>query len=245
MLTTTRPGLGRFVPLFVCLFCGSSSDAQSTTTYIPSKLYPINGTVKAVTRDAIVIERDGQRRPVSVNRNTSLEVLGIGDSGFVRIGSTVTATGSLRERRIVNASVAVHLNPRQTAAQTVRTVRPDTQELTITGIVIGLDPLMIKATDPIRLEVRTGNIGSDINPAPVSAGSFLVEPNPDSREKVKVILGSDLRMIQPEDDVTFYYRDQHRQLAERVVITKTEPFKSPLARLRDAQAAKDSATVIQ
>ncbi|TWT52169.1 hypothetical protein KOR42_30370 [Thalassoglobus neptunius] len=203
----------------------SSTALGQVTTYSTYTLHPVQGTVKSVSRNGIIMEKDGKTGPIPMTPKTTVRVEGVGDPGFVRPGAVITVNGVIAGKAALrNASVTVHLSPQQTARQQTRTVRQNASEMTITGVIVNMNPLTINATDLLRMEVGGGNVGVSV--PPVSPGKILVDPNQAAKQRVSVVLGSTGKFIQPGDTVTYYYTDKNPKLAHSVVVRKAEPLES-------------------
>ena len=229
-------------PLFLVTLLTNVAPAQIgiSTTY---NLLPVQGTVVSVSRRGIVMEVDGKQGPVPMNRNTTIRVEATGDPGFVRKGAVVTVNGAVAGKSsLTNASITVHMNPRQTARQRTRIVSKHASEMTITGVIVSLNPLVINATDLIEMEVGNANSSVGIVVPPVSPGKIQVQPSQATKERVNLSLGNAINLIAAEDRITYYYRQGRPNLAERVIVRKQEPLKSPAAKAKEAQASKASDT---
>jgi hypothetical protein len=207
-------------------YCLLTEGAAQTFNYsIPGNTY--QGTLADASRGGVVIESDGSKFPVRLDRATQITIYGVGDAGFLRPGMTVTVSGEFHAERqsIEESDISVHLNPRLTARQGVTTMNTDSRRLSIKGVVTSLEPLAIKTIDLVRVQVKSGVAG--LTMPPTAAGKLLMvklrNPNP---QQVTLLLGNNLGLAQAGDPVSVFIARERPGVAYSLNVTRTEPLDS-------------------
>lgn len=195
------------------------------TLYSPVQGRTVRGEVKSVSRAGLVMEAEGRTGPVLVDRNTRVTVYGRGDPGFVRPGVNVWIEGAIRPGNVVvQADLSVHLNPRATASQQIVSLRSDSDEFNFNGVIVSLNPLVVKMTDWVELEVREGGVG--VASPPVEGFAAAVQLKDQNPKDVALILGNSLALAQPGDSISAFYEVKRPNVARWVRVTRKEPLDS-------------------
>lgn len=242
-----RPLTGRFaVPVSLGLIglIASVQPSEAQRPRIPGAGYPavkvetktLEGTIEAISPQGLVVNIDGQSGPVPMDRQTTLEVTGYGDPGFMQPGAAVWVMGRMQpDGSVSNAQFTIHLSPQETLKTGERTFEASDPSIGFAGRIVSLEPFVVQSLDTIVPEMANPQGGPAKRGRALRNPRLQVKPEIRQPERVRVIFGPNPALAAVGDEARITIRSDRPNVASRVQITKEETATSPATR---AEAAK-------
>lgn len=196
----------------------------------------LRGDVESVSPRGVVLNVDGESVPVPIDRQTVLDIQGMGDTGFIQPGAGVWVEGKLKpDGSLINASFVVHPSAQQTLpARTERTFDAENPQVRFAGQIVSWEPFVVRSLDTLVPEMKNPQGGPARKGRPIRGATIPVTLEVKQPERVRVAIPPNLRAVGETDRVIAVIRSDRPTVASSLSVMK-QKIESPAA----AAAAAD------
>ena len=189
------------------------------------------GDVESISPRGIVLKVDGESIPIPIDRQTSLQIQGMGDPGFLQPGAGVWVKGKLKpDGSLINASLVVHPSPKQTLTTgTEHTFNAEDAQVAFAGQIVSLEPLAVRTLDTLVPEMKNPQGGPAQKGRPIRNATIPISLEVKQPEKVRIEIPANFQAIGETDRVIAVIRSDRPTVASALSVMKQETIQSPAA----------------